>query len=191
MASDVQCRRFVVRRLIVALSLISCWGPLQGATLERLSLDDMIAKSTAIVRGKVTGSHAAFAGDVIYTHYQVQVLERWKGSEQASVEFVVPGGTVGRVRQASEGVPQIGAGKEYVLFLWTSRAGLTYIIGFSQGLFSLPANAGAESLAVREATADTVLERGTGRMLRGERIQMRVRDLRTKVSQSLSQGASQ
>jgi hypothetical protein len=152
-------------------------------------LDEMIAKSTSIVRGRITGSYAAFAGDLIYTHYQVQVLERWKGPEQAAAEFVVPGGKVGRVRQFSEGVPQIGAGKEYVLFLWTSRAGLTYIIGFSQGVFGLPANSGADSLAVREAPAGTVLEPGTGRTLRGERIQMRVRDLRARVSQNLSRGA--
>src|SRR5579875_2721629 len=54
-------------------------SPLQSATLERLSLNDMIQKSTAIVRGTVTGSHVAQQGALIYTHYTVHVTERFKG----------------------------------------------------------------------------------------------------------------
>src|SRR5450631_3874407 len=59
----------VKRRLAIALVLICCSVPLQCATLERLSLDDMTSKSTLIVRGKITGSYAAFASTapVIYT----------------------------------------------------------------------------------------------------------------------------
>ena len=191
MERDVPPEASVVRRLTVALALASCWAPLRAATLERLSLDDMIAKSTAIVRGRVTGSYAAFAGDMIYTHYQVQVSETWKGSPRGAVDFVLPGGAAGRVRQVSEGLPQIATGKEYVLFLWTSRGGLTYIIGFSQGLFGLPANAGADSMAVREAPAGTMLEPRTGRTLRGERIQMRVRDLRARVTEAAGKETAQ
>ena len=37
----------VKRHFMLALVLTFCMLPLQGATLERLSLDDMIAKSTA------------------------------------------------------------------------------------------------------------------------------------------------
>ena len=39
----------------------------------------MIAKSTAIVRGKVVSSWAGFSGPVIYTHYTMQVSEQLKG----------------------------------------------------------------------------------------------------------------
>jgi hypothetical protein len=52
----------VKRHFMLALVLTFCMSPLQSATLERLSLDDMIAKSTLIVRGKVTGSNAAASG---------------------------------------------------------------------------------------------------------------------------------
>ena len=61
------------RCVMIALAVAAWVLPLPGATLERLSLDDMIARSTTIVRGKVTASWAAFTGSVIYTHYQVQV----------------------------------------------------------------------------------------------------------------------
>ena len=54
-ACETALYRVVKRHFMLALVLTFCMWPLQGATLERLSLDDMIAKSTAIVRGKVTG----------------------------------------------------------------------------------------------------------------------------------------
>jgi hypothetical protein len=80
-----------VKHLVHVILPIVCILSLQCATLERLSLDDMITKSTAIVRGKITGSWAAATGPVIYTHYTIQVSERFKGTGNGSVEIVVPG----------------------------------------------------------------------------------------------------
>jgi hypothetical protein len=68
------------------------WVPLAGATLERLTLDDVTAKSMAIVRGKVISSYASFRGPIIYTHYEVQVSEQ-HGTSGSSLDVVVPGGT--------------------------------------------------------------------------------------------------
>ena len=69
----------VKRSLMLAL-VVACWVlPLQCATLERLSLDDIITRSTSIVRGKVAESWAAFTGSVIYTHYKIQVSETFNG----------------------------------------------------------------------------------------------------------------
>ena len=53
------------------------------ATLEQLTLDDMTQKSTAIVRARVTGSHAGTRGTNIYTYFQLQVLETWKSWAKA------------------------------------------------------------------------------------------------------------
>src|SRR5436305_11139949 len=69
----------VKRHFMSALVLTFCMSPLQSATLERLSLDDMIAKSTVIVRGKVTSAYAAASGPIIYPNYTVQVSQRLKG----------------------------------------------------------------------------------------------------------------
>src|SRR6267378_8502474 len=65
--------KLVTRRFLQTLVLTLGLGPLQCATLERLSLDDMIVKSTAIVRGKVTATYAALSGPIVYTHYNLQV----------------------------------------------------------------------------------------------------------------------
>ena len=47
------------------------------------------------------------------------------------------GGVAGGIRQSVSGAPELKPGQEYVLFLWTSRSGLTQVIGLSQGLFQL------------------------------------------------------
>ena len=121
-----------------ALVLTFCMSPLQSATLERLSLDDMIAKSTVIVRGKVTSAYAAASGPIIYTNYTVQVSERLKGQAGSSVEVSVPGGAANGLRQTFSGAPTLNAGEEFVFFLFTGRDGRTAIIGLTQGLFALP-----------------------------------------------------
>lgn len=181
---------FMARRFLLALSLVSCYMPLQGATLERLTLDDMIDKSTAIVRGRIAGSYTEAKGNIIYTRYQMRVEERWKGPEQAAVEFVVPGGTVGHVRQTYSGAPKLTEGSEYLIFLWSSpRTRANYVIGFTQGLFNLPKDAAGVSMAVREPSAEMMLEPGTGRVVRDERIEMRLRDMSTRISSSLVKGA--
>src|SRR5436309_10163573 len=102
--------RVVKRHFMIATVLTFAMGPLQCATLERLSLDDMIGKATSIVRGKVSTSYAAFSGPVIYTHYTIQVSERYKGVGGSSVEVLVPGGVVNGQRQSFAGTPSLGSG---------------------------------------------------------------------------------
>ena len=72
------------------------------------------------------------------------------------------GGTAGRFRQSVPGVPQLVTGKEYLLFLWTGPSGRTQVIGFTQGVFSLPQAEDGSRKAVRELTSETILEPETG-----------------------------
>jgi hypothetical protein len=165
-------------------------APLSGATLERLSLDDMIEKSTAIVRGRVTGASATMTSSGIFTHLRIEVAERWKGPEQASLEVLIPGGTVGRFRQSVAGVPQLVTGKEYLLFLWTGPSGRTQVIGFTQGVFSLPQAEDGSRKAVRTLTSETILDPETGNAVKDERIEMPLREMSARISARLAGGSS-
>jgi hypothetical protein len=171
----------VKRRLFSALCVIACALPLQCATLERLSLDDMIAKSTAIVHGKVTSSYAAFTGSVIYTHYTVQVSERLKGNLGATIDVVVPGGIVGTLRQSFSGTPAFKPGDEYVFFLWTSKAGLTQIIGLTQGLFSVAPDGTTDPLTTRSASHELMLD-NTGHPVKDQTLTMHLSELRARIA---------
>jgi hypothetical protein len=171
---------------------LSCWvAPLPGATLERLSLDELIQKSTAIVRAKVVGSSAEFRGSDIYTHWKVQVVERWKGASQSGFEVLVPGGSARGFHQSVPGAPALVAGKEYLLFLWTSRSGATYITGWSQGVYELSKNAAAQWMASRSAASENMLDRGTWRRVKDEGVQMPYSEMTSHISAGLSPALSQ
>jgi hypothetical protein len=171
-------------RIAVALaSLVVC---LQAATLERLSLDEMIAKSTAIVRGRVISSSASLHGAVIYTHFDVQVLERWKGPDSPQVDVAVPGGTAGGLHQTFSGAPKLSVGDEYILFLWTGESGITHVIGFSQGVFSLESDGEGGMIAARAASSETMLDARTGRVVNDASLRVRLSDLRSRVSRVLA-----
>jgi len=171
----------VKRHFQLALVLTFCLMPLQGATLERLSLEEMIAKSTAIVRGKVVGSYAALSGPAIYTHYSVQVSERLKGDGSNSVEVVVPGGVAGGLRMSVSGAPVLNTGDEFVFFLYTGKSGLTSIVGLTQGLFSL-AKGASDPTATRTASRELMLDRVTARPVKDETLVMPLSQLRARIA---------
>jgi hypothetical protein len=176
-----------VKSLVVStLMLAACAAALPAATLERLSLDDMIVKSTSIVRGKVLNSYTASSGPLIYTHYRVQVSETLKGQARGTVDIQLPGGTANNLRQTFAGVPQFRTGDEFVFFLWTGRSGATQVLGLTQGLFALAAGSGADPVATRSASHEVMLEHGTGRQVTDQTLSMHLSDLRSRIGATLA-----
>src|SRR5260370_3726146 len=129
-----------VSNFVLAAALLA---PMHGSTLQQLSLDDMIRKSTLIVRGKVQQqTQAAFHGSLIWTHYQIQITEAYKGTPGSQLDIVLPGGVSNGIQQTYSGAPSLVSGQDYVMFLWTSKSGLTQVIGLSQGVFAITSNSG-------------------------------------------------
>ncbi len=151
-------------RITAACVLAACTlATLQAATLERLSTADLVEKSTDVVRAKVLGYETRFRGTpgrggILYTHYTVQVLERWKGNPAARMDVAVPGGSLHNVRQTFPGTPTLEQNVEYVFFLWTSRSGLTQIMGLSQGLLREKVDASGETVLRRNASAEPMVD---------------------------------
>jgi hypothetical protein len=183
----------VKRYVWLALLLVFGIRPLPSATLQQLTLDDMIAQSTAIVRGTVVDSWAALTGSVIYTHYKVQVSENFKGLGQSSVEIVVAGGVVNNLSQNFSGSPTLNKGDQFVFFLWTSRAGLTQIMGLTQGLFAVAPDGSTDPMATRAATRELMLDPKTAQPVKDAVLSMRLSDLRSRIASTLQagQGVSQ
>ena len=156
-------------------------------------MDDLIGKSTAIVRGTVVDSWAALTGSVIYTHYKVQVSESFKGPRQSFVEVVVAGGVVNNLSQSFSGSPKLNKGDEFVFFLWTSRVGLTQIMGLTQGLFAVGPSAPADPMATRAASRELMLDPKTAQPVKDAMLAMHLSDLRSLIANALnaSQGVNQ
>jgi len=160
---------------------VSLVAQLCATTLQQLTLDDMVRQSTSIVRARVGGSRSAYNGSAIYTYFQLQVLETWKSAAGIATEVAVPGGVVDGIRQNVTGAPELKSGQEYVLFLWTSRSGLTQVIGLSQGRFSVFGD-----VVQRPPASELMLDR-SGRPVEDRAMSLRVQDLRAQVLQALGQ----
>jgi hypothetical protein len=177
----VRANTYPVTRLArMAFAAALAAAVLPAATLELLSLPEMIVKSTSIVRARVTGSYAALSGAVIYTHYRIQASETFKG--RAPVEFVVPGGVASHVRQSFAGAPQFQTGDECVFFLWTGKSGQAQIIGLTQGLFALARDGGADPIATRRASREVMLQRGSGQQVKDQTLVMKLSELRARIA---------
>src|ERR1700682_1707602 len=99
-----------MRILCGPLVLAALLAPIHASTLQQLTLDEMIAKSTMIVRARVQQTtFAGFQGHMIWTHYTVQVSETLKGLASRQLDVVVPGGTTGGIQQSYSGAPTFSA----------------------------------------------------------------------------------
>ena len=154
-----------------------------AATLEYLTLEQMAQKSTAIVRGRVTGATTARQGSMVYTMMQVEVLDRWKGLVPGVVNVAIPGGEAAGIRQTFPGAPKLVEDREYVFFLWAGKSGMNQVIGLSQGLFEVQRE-GDSVFVFRGASSETILD-SAGRPLRDESIRMPLADLKALVRKSV------
>ena len=177
---------FVASRLVSKIGLLGALvaASLPGTTLEQLSLDEMILKSTGIVRAKVTGSYAVVRGTLIYTFYSLEIAETWKGTAAPRMEVAVPGGVSRGVRQIVAGAPALARGEEYVLFLWTSRSGLTQVMGMSQGLFQVKLDAAGNPVVMRASSMGTVVNQDGRRVVEAS-LTAPVAELRSRVRTGL------
>jgi hypothetical protein len=172
----------VPKSVRLALCLAIWLAPAWSATLELLSLNDLISKSTTIVQAQVTSSAASYTGTVIYTHYKISVLAQWKGASQTTIDVMVPGGAAKGIRQTYPGVPQLVAGQQYVLFLWTSSKAATYPLGFTQGVFNLLSDGSGSLTAVQAPTTETMLAPGTGQVVKNQPISMPLAQLISAIA---------
>jgi hypothetical protein len=179
-----------MRRLILLAAAASCLT-LPGSTLLRLGLGDMIQKSTMIVRGTIQpGTSVALRGSIIYTHYQLSVTTAYKGTPGSSVDVAVPGGALNGMQQPVAGAPTLIPGQDSLFFLWTSKTGLTQVIGLSQGLFNVTTNAKGQLMVSRGAATAPMLD-SSGQGVTDSNLQMPLAQLIGKIQSVLAAGGGQ
>jgi hypothetical protein len=182
-----------MRTRSILLAGLSALGFARATTLQQLSLDDMIQQSSGIVRAQVTGSSAALRGQSIYTYYHLQILETAKaaaGQAPHEIDVAVPGGTLNGLREMVPGAPALNTGSQYVVFLWTSRSGLTQIIGLSQGLFlAIPEGSSKDGPGkirlARPAATDRMLDKN-GKVVADHSLGLEWSDLQARIQKGLA-----
>jgi hypothetical protein len=156
--------------------------PLPATTLQILSVDAMVAKSSMIVRARPAPVSTFQRGGMIYTSYRLEVSATLKGNPVQALQVAIPGGNYQGMHQAVAGSPGLQTGREYVLFIWTAPSGSNYIVGLSQGLFQVHTSAsGAVVLTRGPADAKTIDAAGSAVSDNGATLLLT--DLQAKIAQ--------
>ena len=145
----------MIRVFLLAMTALL---PAYATTVIKASLDDLIEKSTSIVRGKVVGTYNTGQGPLVYTYYKIQIEQTLKGTAATQIDVQVPGGSFRGVQQNIAGVPQLTVGTEYVLFLWMGPSKTTHLLGLSQGVLDITTDASGAVIVVRQASEALALD---------------------------------
>ncbi len=188
MLQDYRIMHLLSHRALVLTLLAALLGAVavSAATLEKLSVEDMSRKSTAIVRGKVTSCQGEAQGSLILTRCRLQVAEFWKGA-LPEASFVIPGGSHNGLVQTISGTPRVVEGQEYVLFLWTGKSGKPQVIGLSQGLLDLATDAKTGEQRVRRAASAEMMLDSKGNPVSDSALDLTVSQLKARVHQAIAE----
>ena len=125
-------------RLVLILVLLLPVA-VRATVVERLTLEELVDRSPIVTHARAVRTWAAWDPQTgaIWTHTELLVIEGLKGGAARSVIVSEPGGVVGEVGMAVEGVPRYRPGEEVVAFLYRTPLGLIRTRGLAQGKFTV------------------------------------------------------
>lgn len=129
-----------MRRIVLAsaLLLLSASGS-RATVLVPATLGDLARDARVIASGRVVDVQPRWTPGrrTIETLVTLEVGEYLKGALGATVQFLVPGGEMGRYRSLFVGAPAFARGQRVVVFLGARAPGIPYILGLSEGVYRL------------------------------------------------------
>jgi len=122
---------------IVAGIVCALAAPAHATVLIGADLGELAHDAVAIARGRVVAVDAQWTPDrrTIETLVTLEVDTYLKGALGGTVQFLVPGGSLGRYRSIVVGAPQFAVDDRVVVFLGARGPSVPYVVGFSQGVF--------------------------------------------------------
>jgi len=131
-----------LRALAAAVSLAALRAASAHATvLVPAGLEELARDAGAIVRGQIVAADPRWAAErrAIETVVALRAEAWLKGSPEETVQFVVPGGKVGRYRSVFVGGPEFRPGQRAIVFLRRRGPALPSLVGFGQGVYRIDA----------------------------------------------------
>lgn len=123
-------------RILLGLLAVTALAPVYGTLVPRLSFEELVGESEAVVHGRVTTVRVAWdaSHSSIWTYYEVLVEDALKGSAGPQIVIQEPGGELDGVRMEIVGAPRYEIGEEIVVFATRTPLGLR-TCGWGQGRF--------------------------------------------------------
>ena len=122
---------------IIAALVTLALAPIAGATtVDLLTLDKLIQRSTRVVAGEVLAGQATWLGRLLVTRVRLRVDDCLKGvCPSREMDVHVLGGELDGLAMMVDGSPRFVEGEHVVVFLEASGGGTFRTVGMSQGKF--------------------------------------------------------
>lgn len=121
-----------------------------ATTLQKLSLDDVVASSATVVVGEAISARTERTDNGVFTHTTFRVNDAVVGAAGAEVVVTTLGGrfTSGKYQLSENwpGSPQFSGGDRVMLFLQESRVGDMEVVGFNQGVLRIVSTASGDAV---------------------------------------------
>jgi hypothetical protein len=126
-----------MRHILIVMMLISSSLVAHATVIVPADLNELSKDARMIARGRVVAVDSQWADDrrTIETRVTLAIETYLKGQLGETVQFRVPGGTVGRFRNVVIGAPQFVVGQRVIVFLGTRGPSVPFVLGLSQGVF--------------------------------------------------------
>jgi len=158
-----------------------------ATTLVPAELGELSHDAVAIARGRVVATDARWTDDrrSIETLVTLDVERYLKGDLGSTVQFLVPGGQLGRFQRVFVGAPAFAADDRVVVFLGASGPTIPHLVGFSQGVYRLVLDRASGWMVTPPAMWPSGAGAGAGtqKIVRGDasRVPMALADFESRV----------
>lgn len=119
-----------------------------ATVLVPADLSELAHDAQVIARGAVVAVDARWTDDrrTIETVVTLAPEHYLKGQLGDTVQFRVPGGRLGRLRNVVMGAPQFVVGQRVIVFLGTDGPRVPHVIGMNQGVYRVGASASGAAI---------------------------------------------
>lgn len=150
--------------IALVLAAMSATSTLQATVIVPADIKELTEDALAIARGRVVAVDARWSDGrrTIETLVTLETDAYLKGGLGETLQFRVPGGTLGRYTNLVVGAPRFAVGQHVIVFLGAKGPMVPYVLGLSQGVFHVSVDAGG----LLRVTAPALPE-GVGRVVRG------------------------
>ena len=120
---------------VIVLSL--CAAHVRATVLVPTDLGELAREAQVIARGEVVAVESRWTDDrrTIETIVTVVPESYLKGQLGQTLQFRVPGGTLGRFRNVVIGAPRFATGQRVIVFLGTAGPQVPHVLGLNQGVY--------------------------------------------------------
>ena len=137
-------------RVCLLLVFLVLANPVRATVVVGADLGELARDARAIARGRVVAVDAQWTANrrTIETLVTLEVESYLKGALGGTVQFLVPGGSLGRFRSIVVGAPEFSVDERVVVFLGAQGPSIPYVVGFNQGVYRVVPSADRSTLMV-------------------------------------------